>query len=261
MLMSTKPDEPSMSRREALKLAGAAGVVGLAQACTINASAADAAPREAKPAPVGAFVYTELQVSLPFSKAPWRERNPVIRTQPGFIEKTWLSGVATHSLGGFYAFDTIEHAQAFVTDSMPVAARKLRAAQTSRVFDAVATADASRDMKSVHYGAKLERAPGAFVYTEVAQLPLVPFAQRPWREINPLLKKQPGLLAKTWLSGVGTNTAGGLYAFDTIDNAQAFALDYFPSVVARLKTAFCTRVFDGAIVAEASRDCGSPFYV
>jgi hypothetical protein len=62
------------------------------------------------------------------------------------------------------------------------------------------------------------------------------------------------------LSGVGTGTAGGLYAFDTIEHAQAFALDYFPSVAARLKTAFCTRLFDAAVVAEASRDSGSPFY-
>jgi len=258
--MSKKSEEPSMIRREALKLAGAAGVAGLTQACTMNASAADTPPREAKAMPAGAFVYTELQISVPFDKAPWRERNPLIRAQPGFINKTWLSGVATQSLGGFYAFDTIEHAQAFVTENVTNTARKLRAAQMSRVFDAAVTADASRDMKSVHYGAKLERPLGAFVYTEVAQLPLVPFAQRPWREINPLLKKQPGLLGKTWLSGVGTNTAGGLYAFDSIENAQAFALDYFPSVAARLKTAFCTRVFDGAIVAEASRDIGSPFY-
>jgi hypothetical protein len=258
--MSTKPEESSMSRREALKLAGAVGVVGLTQACTPSASAADTPPREAKASPAGAFVYTELQISVPFAKAPWRERNPVMRALPGFINKTWLSGVETNSLGGFYAFDTIEHAQTFVTESVTNTARKLRVAQMSRVFDAAATADASRDMKSVHYGAKLERAPGAFVYTEVAQLPLVPFAQRPWRETNPILKKQPGLLAKTWLSGVGTSTAGGLYAFDTIENAQAFALDYFPSVAARLKTAFCTRVFDGAIVAEASRDVGSPFY-
>jgi hypothetical protein len=257
--MSMKPEKMSISRREALKLAGAAAA-GLTQASSMNASAADTPALGAKAARAGAFVYTELQVSVPFAKAPWRQRNPVILAQPGFISKTWLSGIDTHSLGGFYAFDTIEHAQTFVSDEVPRTARKLRAAQTSRVFDAAATADASRDMKSVHHGAKLERAPGAFVYTEVAQPPLVPFAQRPWRQINQQLQKQPGLLAKTWLSGVGTHTTGGLYAFDTIENAQAFALDYFPSVTARLQAAFCTRLFDAAIVADASRDSRSPFY-
>jgi hypothetical protein len=257
--MTSKPEEPFMSRREAL-LGGVAGVVAVTQAFAVNASAADTDARPTQARLPGAFVYTELQVAIPFAQVAWRERNPVIRAQPGFLNKTWLAGAETNSVGGFYAFDTIEHAQAFVTENVSTA-RRMHAAHTSRVFDAPATEEASREMNSVHYGAKLSQAPGAFVYTEVAQLPLVPFAQRSWREINPVLKKQRGLLAKTWLAGAGTFTAGGLYAFDNIENARAFALDYFPSVAARLKAAFCTRVFDGQIVAEASRDAGSPFYV
>jgi hypothetical protein len=249
-----------MSRRGALKLAGAAGALGLTRALVLDASAADGAARKTKPPVPGAFVYAELQLALPFVNAPWRELNPRILAQPGFIDKTWLAGADTHSLGGFYSFDTIEHAQAFVSESLPGMAKKLRAAQMSRVFDAPATEEASRDMKSAHYGAKLERAPGAFVYTEVAQPPVARFAERPWREINTVLRRQPGLLAKTWLCGLGTNTVGGFYAFDGIDNARTFALDYFPSVVARLRAAFCTRVFDGQSVAEASRGVGSPFY-
>jgi len=55
-----------------------------------------------------AFIYTELQISLLFSQAPWREVNPTLLQQPGILNKTWLAGVGNHSLGGFYAFDSIE---------------------------------------------------------------------------------------------------------------------------------------------------------
>ena len=197
--MTTHREDPFMSRRHAL-LGGVAGVVALTRAAA--ASASPEAAGEAKPSMPGAFLYTEMQISLPFAKVPWRERNPAIRAQPGLLNKTWLAGLETNSVGGLYAFDTIEHAQAFAAETVN-SARRMRAAHTSRVFDAAATEEASRAMKSVHYGSKLEKAPMAFVYTEVAQLPLVPFAQRPWREVNPVLWKQPGLLAKTWLSGVG----------------------------------------------------------
>ncbi len=60
----------------------------------------------------------------------------------------------------------------------------------------------------------------------------------PWRAMNPVLKTQPGLLAKTWLSGLHTSTPGGFYAFGTLKNATAFALDYFPSEAATLDAAF-----------------------
>jgi hypothetical protein len=98
----------------------------------------------------------------------------------------------------------------------------------------------------------------AFVYTE-AQLS-APFAQAPWREMNPILKAQPGLLHKTWLSGVHTNSVGGFYAFDTIENATRFATDYFPSEAAALNVAYTTRIFDAAVVKEASRPLSSPFF-
>lgn len=98
----------------------------------------------------------------------------------------------------------------------------------------------------------------AFVYTEV-QLS-VPFAQAPWRELNPVLKQQPGLVNKTWLSGVGNNSVGGIYEFDSIENAQRFAQDYFPTEARRLGAAFTTRVFDGGVTEEASRDMHSVHY-
>ncbi len=205
-----------------------------------------------------AFVYTELQVSVPFEKAPWQEVNPALLKQSGLLNKTWLAGVENLSLGGMYAFDSIDHAQQFVTDYFPSEARKIGAAQTTRIFDATIVEEASRDMNSVHFGTKLESNPGAFVYTEVQVN--VPFDDAPWRTINPTLKIQSGLLSKTWLSGMNTNTLGGFYAFDTLENARTFALVYFPTEAAQLHAAFYTRVFDASQVEEASRQMHSPFF-
>jgi hypothetical protein len=206
-----------------------------------------------------AFVYTELQIALPFGEAPWRDLNAAIRQQPGFRNKTWLAGAGTASLGGFYAFATIEAARRFVTGPFPAEAARFGVPQTTRVFDAEVVEAASADMGSVHFGGRLASLPGAFVYTEV-QLSL-PFDAVPWRRMNPVLKAQPGLLAKTWLSGVHTATPGGLYAFDSIANARRFATDYFPTEAAGLGAAFTTRLFDAAPVAEASRDLASPFFI
>ena len=205
-----------------------------------------------------AFIYTELQISVPFENAPWREFNLTLMEQPGILNKTWLSGVGNNSLGGIYAFDTVENAQTFVTGYFPSEAKKFGVAQTTRIFDALIVEKASRDMMSVHFGAKLDRRPGAFVYTEVQVN--VPFGEAHWQEINPVLKKQPGILSKTWLSGLHTNTLGGIYAFDSIESARDFALIYFPTETAKLNAAFYTRVFDASLVEEASRQLRSPFF-
>ncbi|NIZ03503.1 YdhR family protein [Thalassospira lucentensis] len=206
-----------------------------------------------------AFVYTELQISAPFDQVPWQKINETIKTQPGFINKTWLSGLGNNSAGGIYAFDSIENAQKFVTEYFPSEARNFGVAQTTRVFDASATQEASIDMGSVHYGTAPTAKPGAFVYTEV-QLRVMPFVDGPWRAFNPVLKQQPGVLSKTWLSGLHTGTIGGFYAFDAIENANRFALDYFPGEAKTLKAAFYTRVFDATRTETASREMASPFY-
>lgn len=205
-----------------------------------------------------AFVYTEVQISVPFNKVPWKVRNPVISSQPGFQYKTWLSGIGNNSVGGIYAFDTIENAQKYVTEFFPNQAKNQGVAHTTRIFDAKIVEDASRDIGSVDFGGELPQAPNAFVYTEIQVHQ--PFENVPWQQRNPIIKKQPGLLSKTWLSGYKTNTIGGIYAFDTIDNAKSFALESFPKVAKELKAAFYTRVFDGKIVKDASRGMGSPYF-
>lgn len=206
-----------------------------------------------------AFVYTELQISVPFDQVPWQGINAAIRELPGFRNKTWLSGIENNSAGGFYEFDSIENAQSFVTDYFPTEARNFGVAQTTRIFDANAARDASIDMQSPHFGVKPRQKPGAFVYTEV-QINVLPFNDAPWPALNPVLKAQPGLLSKTWLSGVHTGSLGGFYSFDTIENAKKFAVDYFPQEAASLKAAFTTRIFDAAPTETASREMASPVY-
>lgn len=97
-----------------------------------------------------------------------------------------------------------------------------------------------------------------FVYTEL-QLS-VPFDQVPWKQMNPVLKEQPGLVRKTWLSGVGTQTPGGFYEFDSLENARRFAEDYFPTEARAMGASFQTKLFDGEVTREASRDMQSPHY-
>lgn len=205
-----------------------------------------------------AFVYTELQIALPFAEVPWADLNAEIRQQPGFANKTWLSGIATQSVGGFYEFDSIANAKAFVTGYFPGEARKFGVAQTTRVFDGSTVEEASRFLNSMHFGGTPGVQPAAFLYTEVQVS--VPFDQAPWRQMNPILKAQPGLLHKTWLSGADNLSAGGFYAFDTIENATRFATDYFPTEAAGLNAAYTTRLFDAAPVIEASRAMNTPFF-
>lgn len=220
------------------------------QAATLNL--------ESFPMP-GAFVYTELQISVPFAEAPWRAINPSIKAQPGFLNKTWLAGLGARSLGGFYAFKTIDDAVAFATNYFPQEARKFGVSQTTRVFDAKASEEASRDMRSAHYGLAPARPIGAFLYTEV-QEHFARFDDAPWRALNPGLKQQPGLVSKTWLHGRNTGSAGGFYAFETVADANRFSQEVFPKEAATLKAAYTTRVFEAAPVEAASRDVGSPFF-
>ncbi|MFD2204178.1 YdhR family protein [Kiloniella antarctica] len=205
-----------------------------------------------------AFVYTEVQLSIPFDQAPWKRISDQILKQPGFISKTWLSGTPNNSVGGFYAFDTVANAQKFVTGYFPSEVREFSVGHTTRIFNANVVRDASIDMGSPDFGIKAGAKPGAFVYTEV-QL-IMPFEDMPWGERNSALQSQKGLKSKTWLSGWNTQTIGGFDAFDTIENATEFAVNAFPETAKKLNAAFYTRVFDANATEEASRYLNSPYY-
>ena len=100
---------------------------------------------------IKAFVYVEAQVSVPFEKYDWNHDNQGIRKQSGFISKTWLSGADNNSIGGFYAFDSIENAKKYATGFMSEKAKKLNIGITTRVFAADRVEEASGEMNSPFY--------------------------------------------------------------------------------------------------------------
>ena len=206
-----------------------------------------------------AFVYTETQANISFHQVRWSDVNDGIAEQPGFIDKTWLSGRQTNSIGGLYSFDSINAALSFCTEFFPALARDLGVAHSTRVFDGAATAEASADMNAPHFGGAVSEEPGAFVYTEV-QVSRA-FEDAPWRERNPDLRRQKGLISKLWLSGHNTRTLGGLDAFDSVENALDFAINAFPETAAAMNAAFYTRVFDARVTEAASRGLNSPYYL
>jgi hypothetical protein len=94
------------------------------------------------------FIYAEYQVSIPFKDVDWAPINVAMKKFPGLLSKTWLSGVNTHSVGGFYAFDTLENAQAYIDGLLIPFGKKVNGNLALRLFDADATRDASADIAS-----------------------------------------------------------------------------------------------------------------
>jgi hypothetical protein len=59
----------------------------------------------------------------------------MMRTVPGLVSKTWLSGINTRTIGGFYAFDSLENARAYATGMLTVFAKAVNASLTVKLFD------------------------------------------------------------------------------------------------------------------------------
>jgi hypothetical protein len=100
------------------------------------------------PNPSRVYLYAEFQNSAPFTEAVWKEANPMMHTVPGLISKTWLSGIHTHSIGGFYEFDSIENARAYAVGMLSDFAKAANASLTVKLFDGDVVADASKGMNS-----------------------------------------------------------------------------------------------------------------
>lgn len=100
-----------------------------------------------------------------------------------------------------------------------------------------------------------------FLYAEVQAS--VPFEKAPWQAFNPAMKQQPGLIRKTWLSGLETNTVGGIYEFDNEANARAYVENYLAGEAKHVGGAgsLMTRLYDGTVTEEASRDMSSPWLI
>ena len=97
------------------------------------------------------FLYAEFQVSVPFSEGVWREANPAMHTVPGLRSKTWLSGINTHSVGGFYEFDSVQNARAYAVGMLADFAKAADASLTVKLFDGDVVAEASKGMASPYF--------------------------------------------------------------------------------------------------------------
>jgi len=97
------------------------------------------------------FLYAEFQVSVPFSEGVWREANPAMHTVPGLRSKTWLSGINTNSVGGFYEFDSVQNARIYAEGMLADFAKTANASLTVKLFDGDVVAEASKDMGSPYF--------------------------------------------------------------------------------------------------------------
>ncbi len=88
----------------------------------------------------------------------------------------------------------------------------------------------------------------------------VPFEQIDWETINPEMKKFNGLKSKTWLSGINNHTVGGFYEFSSLDSAQKYIDELLIPFSRKINGSLSVKLFNGDVVADASKDMNSPFY-
>lgn len=88
----------------------------------------------------------------------------------------------------------------------------------------------------------------------------ISFDQIDWQPINVDMKKYAGLKSKTWLSGLNTNTVGGFYEFDSVENAQKYIDGLLIPFAKQVNGNLSVKLFDGKITQEANIGMLSPFY-
>jgi len=93
------------------------------------------------------FMYVEYQISKEFTELDIPDINASMKENEGLMSKTWLSGLNTKTLGGFYQFDTQENAQNYV-DNYLVPGVPTYGNLIVRMFDGESVAEASKDMNS-----------------------------------------------------------------------------------------------------------------
>lgn len=97
------------------------------------------------------FLYAEYQVAIPFTEIAWQSINQKMLSFKGLKSKTWLSGVNTHSVGGFYEFDSKENAQAYIDGLLVPFASQISGNLTIKLFDGDVVEQASAGMHSPFY--------------------------------------------------------------------------------------------------------------
>ena len=97
-----------------------------------------------------------------------------------------------------------------------------------------------------------------FLYAEYQVA--IPFTEIDWTPVNTEMKKFNGLKSKTWLSGLNNNTVGGFYEFDSVENAQNYIDNLLVPFARKVSGNLTTKLFDGDVVADASKGMNSPYY-
>jgi len=97
------------------------------------------------------FLYAEYQVSIPFTEIDWVPINLEMKKFSGLKSKTWLSGINTNSVGGFYEFDSIEAAQQYINGLLIPFAKQVNGNLTVKLFDGEVVKQASIGMGSPFY--------------------------------------------------------------------------------------------------------------
>ena len=98
-----------------------------------------------------------------------------------------------------------------------------------------------------------------FLYAEFQTS--IPFQEIDWMPVNAAMKQRPGLMSKTWLSGVSNHSVGGFYEFDSLENARKYIDDMLLPFGRKIGATLSVRLFDGDVTRDASRGMASPFYV
>lgn len=86
------------------------------------------------------------------------------------------------------------------------------------------------------------------------------FSEAVWRDANVAMKGVPGLRTKTWLSGIGNHSVGGIYEFDSVASARAYGEGMLTQFAKAAGASLTVKLFNGDVVAEASKGMGSPFF-
>jgi len=94
------------------------------------------------------FLYAEIQVSIPFAKLDWAPINIAMRQEKGLKSKTWLSGINSNTIGGFYEFESLADAKAYADGYLARTAKQLGGNLSVKLFDADVVAEASRGIGS-----------------------------------------------------------------------------------------------------------------
>lgn len=101
--------------------------------------------------PTRVFLYAEFQASVPFGDNVWRDANVAMLGVAGLRSKTWLSGLNTHSVGGFYEFDSVENARAYAEGMLGNFANAAGASLSVKLYNGDVVAGGSKQMRSPYF--------------------------------------------------------------------------------------------------------------